>query len=68
MMIASDLRRKHPYVFVGAFVVEMLLMPPEVFSQTLLARPFYILFEVGIFFSRFYNNGKGYDEVEQLPR
>lgn len=50
----DDLRKKRPYVLVGAFVVGMLLTPPDVFSQTLLAIPMYCLFEVGIFFSRFY--------------
>ncbi|WP_105739832.1 Sec-independent protein translocase subunit TatC [Cronobacter dublinensis] len=50
----QDLREKRPYVLVGAFVVGMLLTPPDVFSQTLLAIPMYCLFEVGIFFSRFY--------------
>lgn len=50
----EDLRKKRPYVLVGAFVVGMLLTPPDVFSQTLLAIPMYCLFEVGLFFSRFY--------------
>ena len=50
----EDLRKKRPYILVGAFVVGMLLTPPDVFSQTLLAIPMYCLFEVGVFFSRFY--------------
>ena len=50
----EDLRKKRPYVLVGAFVVGMLLTPPDVFSQTLLAIPMYCLFEVGVFFARFY--------------
>lgn len=50
----DDLRKKRPYVLVGAFVVGMLLTPPDVFSQTLLAIPMYGLFEVGLFFARFY--------------
>lgn len=50
----EDLRKKRPYVIVGAFVVGMLLTPPDVFSQTLLAIPMYFLFEVGVFFARFY--------------
>jgi sec-independent protein translocase protein TatC len=41
----EDLRKKRPYVLVGAFVVGMLLTPPDVFSQTLLAIPMYCLFE-----------------------
>lgn len=44
----EDLRKKRPYVVVGAFVVGMLLTPPDVFSQTLLAIPMYCLFEVGV--------------------
>lgn len=43
----EELRKKRPYVLVGAFVVGMLLTPPDVFSQTLLAIPMYCLFEVG---------------------
>ena len=54
----DDLKKKRPYILVGAFVVGMLLTPPDVFSQTLLAIPMYCLFEVGVFFSRYYV-GKG---------
>jgi sec-independent protein translocase protein TatC len=54
----EDLKKKRPYVLVGAFVVGMLLTPPDVFSQTLLAIPMYLLFEIGVFFARFYV-GKG---------
>jgi len=43
---------KRPYIIVGAFVVGMLLTPPDIFSQTLLAVPMWILFEIGVFFSR----------------
>jgi sec-independent protein translocase protein TatC len=43
-----------PYVLLGAFVIGMLLTPPDVISQTLLAIPVYLLFELGIFMSRFF--------------
>ncbi len=43
---------KRPYIIVGAFVIGMLLTPPDIFSQTLLAVPMWILFEVGVYFSR----------------
>lgn len=46
------LTEKRPYVFVGAFVIGMLLTPPDVISQTLLALPMWVLFELGVFFSR----------------
>ncbi|WP_150539905.1 twin-arginine translocase subunit TatC [Actinobacillus vicugnae] len=51
---ASDLREKRPYIIVTAFVIGMLLTPPDIFSQTLLAIPMCLLFEVGLFFSKFY--------------
>ncbi len=43
---------KRPYVIVGAFVIGMLLTPPDVISQTLLAVPMWMLFEVGVVVSR----------------
>lgn len=48
----EDLARKRPYVIVGVFVAGMLLTPPDVISQTLLALPMWVLFELGIIFSR----------------
>ena len=45
---------KRPYIIVGAFVVGMLLTPPDMLSQTLLAVPMWLLFEVGLFVSRYY--------------
>jgi sec-independent protein translocase protein TatC len=48
------LGRKRPYVIVGVFVAGMLLTPPDVISQTLLALPMWLLYEAGIFFSRFF--------------
>jgi sec-independent protein translocase protein TatC len=48
------LAQKRPYIIVGAFVVGMLLTPPDMISQTLLAIPMWALFELGLIFSRFY--------------
>ena len=48
----AALASKRPYVIVGAFVVGMLLTPPDVISQTLLAVPMWLLFELGIVFSK----------------
>ncbi|NOR41533.1 MAG: twin-arginine translocase subunit TatC [Gammaproteobacteria bacterium] len=47
----DGLRQKRPYIIVGAFVVGMFLTPPDVISQTLLAVPVWLLFEVGVYFS-----------------
>lgn len=61
----EDLRKKRPYILVGAFVIGMMLTPPDVFSQTLLAIPMYCLFEVGVFFSRFYIGKRREDHEEE---
>jgi sec-independent protein translocase protein TatC len=49
----EGLIQKRPYIIVGCFVVGMLLTPPDVFSQILLAVPMWMLFEVGVFFGKF---------------
>lgn len=48
----DDLAKKRPYIIVAAFVVGMMLTPPDIFSQTMLAIPVWLLFEVGVYFSR----------------
>jgi sec-independent protein translocase protein TatC len=50
LVTRKSLAKSRPYVFLGAFVVGMLLTPPDVFSQTLLALPVYALFEAALFF------------------
>ena len=54
MVTPEQLTKKRPYVIVGAFVIGMFLTPPDIISQTLLAIPMWVLFEMGIFFSRFF--------------
>ena len=49
----ADLAAKRPYVIVGVFVIGMLLTPPDMISQTLLAIPMWLLFEVGLLVARF---------------
>jgi sec-independent protein translocase protein TatC len=44
----KQLKQARPYVFLAAFVIGMLLTPPDVFSQTLLAVPMYALYEIAI--------------------
>lgn len=48
----QSLTAKRPYIFLGCFVVGMLVTPPDVISQTVLALPMYSLFEIGVLFSR----------------
>lgn len=60
---ADKLAKKRPYVIVGSFVVGMLLTPPDIISQTLLAIPVWLLFELGIVFSRIIGNRKAREEA-----
>ena len=45
-----------PYVFLGAFVVGMLLTPPDVISQIMLAIPVYVLYELGIIMAKLFKS------------
>ena len=48
----DNLAKKRPYVFILCFFFGMLLTPPDILSQTLLAIPMWLLFEIGIMFGR----------------
>lgn len=58
------LQEVRPYVVVSCFVIGMLLTPPDVVSQSLLAIPMWILFEFGIIFSRFITARKSVESDE----
>lgn len=44
--------KKRPYIIVGAFIIGMLLTPPDVISQVMLAIPLWLLFESGLWFAK----------------
>lgn len=54
----AKLGKARPYVFLGCFVIGMFLTPPDIISQTLLAVPVYVLYELGLFMSRFFVSGR----------
>lgn len=54
-----QLAAKRPYVIVAAFIVGMLLTPPDVVSQILLALPVWVLFEIGLLLSRLVARQRG---------
>ncbi len=63
----AALTAKRPYIIVGAFVLGMMLTPPDIISQTLLALPMWLLFELGILFSKIYVGKRaGEDEAAQV--
>lgn len=51
----EKLKEHRAYVIVGAFVIAMLLTPPDMISQTLLAIPMWLLFELGLVFAAWYH-------------
>ncbi len=57
----ESLKEKRPYVFIGCFVVGMLVTPPDMISQTLLAVPMWLLFESGLIGARFLGSKKTED-------
>tara|TARA_B110000263_G_C15236815_1_gene477433 strand:- start:362 stop:1084 length:723 start_codon:yes stop_codon:yes gene_type:complete len=48
----ESISKKRPYIVILCFVVAMLLTPPDVLSQTLLAIPCWLLFEVGLLMAK----------------
>ena len=58
----DELGKKRPYVFILCFVLGMLLTPPDIISQILLAVPMWLLFEVGILFGRLVSSKKKEEE------
>ncbi len=48
----DNLAKKRPYIVVGCFVLGMLLTPPDIISQSLLALPMWVLFELGVYAGR----------------
>ncbi|MEQ1529757.1 MAG: twin-arginine translocase subunit TatC [Methylococcales bacterium] len=62
----AGLAEKRPYVIVGAFIIGMLLTPPDAISQTMLAVPMWMLFEIGLLCSRFITAKKKTDQYPQI--
>ena len=55
----ESLSKKRPYIIVMAFVLGMILTPPDVISQVLLAVPIWLLFEMGLLFAHLITKNKG---------
>ena len=62
VVTADQLAHNRSYVIVGCFVMGMLLTPPDVISQTLLALPMWLLFEVGLVMGRALSRSPNEDE------
>ncbi|OIR24081.1 twin arginine-targeting protein translocase TatC [Bathymodiolus thermophilus thioautotrophic gill symbiont] len=58
MTTIEKLKKNRPYVVIGAFVLGMLLTPPDIISQTLIAIPMWLLFEAGLIFAPMFTSQK----------
>ncbi len=69
LITPASLAEKRPYVIVGAFVIGAFLTPPDAISQTLLAVPMWMLFEIGLLFSKLFvpKTDADMDEDDKLP-
>ncbi len=54
----EKLKNNRPYIIIGAFILGMLLTPPDIISQTLIAIPIWLLFEAGLIFSPLFKQNK----------
>jgi sec-independent protein translocase protein TatC len=68
MTTPAALVEKRPYVIVGAFVIGAILTPPDAVTQTLLAVPMWLLFELGVLMARLFVKRKDEAEAEAESR
>src|SRR5690554_5292652 len=68
VLTPDSLSAKRPYIVVGCFVIGMLLTPPDIFSQILLAVPMWMLFEAGVFIGRMVYKNKELREIEEAKQ
>ncbi|MBJ6608811.1 MAG: twin-arginine translocase subunit TatC [Candidatus Thiothrix moscowensis] len=64
----ETLEQSRPYVIVAAFTIGMLLTPPDVLSQVMLAVPMWLLFEVGLLASRLFDKNVAQASAEREAR
>lgn len=62
----EKLKRNRPYVVIGAFVLGMLLTPPDIISQTLIAIPMWLLFEAGLIFAPLFIRKENNSETSSI--
>ena len=66
MISAQELSEKRPYVIVAAFTAGAILTPPDVFSQCMLSIPMWMLYEIGLLFSRYFVTAEEDESTTEL--
>jgi len=67
MTTIEKLKKNRPYVVIGAFVLGMLLTPPDIISQTLIAIPMWLLFEAGLIFAPMFQRQEAKESSDDTP-
>ena len=67
LVSTQTLTEQRPYVIVGAFIIGMFLTPPDAVSQTMLALPMWLLFEIGLLFSKLFVRHSG-ENIKAIKR
>jgi sec-independent protein translocase protein TatC len=65
IVTVEGLSQKRPYIIVACFVIGMLLTPPDIMSQFLLAIPMWLLFEIGLLLGRWIKPEEVEGELEE---
>ncbi len=63
----EKLKSNRPYIIISAFILGMLLTPPDIISQTLIAIPIWLLFEAGLIFAPLFKQNKQETPDEPSP-
>jgi sec-independent protein translocase protein TatC len=63
----ETLKKNRGYVLLGIFVVAAFLTPPDAISQSFMAVPMYILYELGILFAQYLARGRAAEAATQDP-
>jgi len=58
LITIQSLSKKRPYIIVFAFIIGMILTPPDIISQILLAIPIWLLFEAGLVLAKVITKNK----------
>lgn len=67
MTTIEKLKKNRPYIIIGAFILGMLLTPPDIISQTLIAIPIWLLFEAGLIFAPMFKLQKSIEANNDTP-
>jgi sec-independent protein translocase protein TatC len=67
LVSVEKLKKNRGYVLLGIFVVAAFLTPPDAISQSFMAIPMYVLYEIGILFAQWIQRSKAAEQDAAVP-